>query len=80
MWEWAGGACSGWGWGWGGVSGLGLARHPTHTYTSALGPPDLKPRPQASKASTAPSDAHPAVERVQPVMASDIPATPGRTG
>ncbi|XP_007164522.2 coiled-coil and C2 domain-containing protein 1B [Balaenoptera acutorostrata] len=39
-------------------------------------PEDLKPRPQASKASTAPSDAHPAVERVQPVMASDIPATP----
>ncbi|XP_007129285.2 coiled-coil and C2 domain-containing protein 1B isoform X1 [Physeter macrocephalus] len=39
-------------------------------------PEDLKPLPQASKASTAPSDVHPAVERVQPVMASDIPATP----
>lgn len=62
--------------------GLGLTRHPTHTYiyTSALGPPDLKPLPQASKASTAPAEVHPAVERVQPVMAPDIPATPGRTG
>ncbi|XP_024594996.1 coiled-coil and C2 domain-containing protein 1B [Neophocaena asiaeorientalis asiaeorientalis] len=39
-------------------------------------PEDLKPLPQASKASTAPAEVHPAVERVQPVMASDIPATP----
>ncbi|XP_059996058.1 coiled-coil and C2 domain-containing protein 1B isoform X2 [Lagenorhynchus albirostris] len=39
-------------------------------------PEDLKPLPQASKASTAPAEVHPAVERVQPVMAPDIPATP----
>ncbi|EPY84499.1 coiled-coil and C2 domain-containing protein 1B [Camelus ferus] len=38
-------------------------------------PEDLKPLPQATKAPTAPSVAPPAVERVQPVMASDIPAT-----
>ncbi|XP_031540118.1 coiled-coil and C2 domain-containing protein 1B isoform X2 [Vicugna pacos] len=39
-------------------------------------PEDLKPLPQATKAPTAPSVAPPAVEQVQPVMASDIPATP----
>ncbi|XP_007459673.1 PREDICTED: coiled-coil and C2 domain-containing protein 1B [Lipotes vexillifer] len=39
-------------------------------------PEDLKPLPQASKASTAPPEVHPAVERVRPVMAPDIPATP----
>ncbi|XP_062961203.1 coiled-coil and C2 domain-containing protein 1B isoform X2 [Cynocephalus volans] len=39
-------------------------------------PEDLKPLPQASKAPTAPSVILPAVERVQPVMAFDIPATP----
>ncbi|XP_066125292.1 coiled-coil and C2 domain-containing protein 1B isoform X2 [Saccopteryx bilineata] len=38
-------------------------------------PEDLKPLPQASKALTAPS-VPPAVERVQPVMTSDTPATP----
>lgn len=59
------GTCSGWYW-------LG-----TPTYTSALGPPDLKPLPRASKA---PTVIPPAVERVQPVMASDTPATPGRMG
>lgn len=56
---------------------LGLAKHPT--YTSAPGPPDLKPLPQPSKAFTAPSVIPPAVERVQPVMAPDTPAAPGRT-
>uniref|UniRef100_A0A4W2EZ37 Coiled-coil and C2 domain-containing protein 1B n=1 Tax=Bos indicus x Bos taurus TaxID=30522 RepID=A0A4W2EZ37_BOBOX len=39
-------------------------------------PEDLKPLPQASQAPTAPSDAPPAVERMHPVMASDIPAAP----
>lgn len=39
-------------------------------------PEDLKPLPQASNAPTAPSVVSPAVERVQPVMAADIPATP----
>ncbi|XP_008575845.1 PREDICTED: coiled-coil and C2 domain-containing protein 1B isoform X2 [Galeopterus variegatus] len=39
-------------------------------------PEDLKLLPQASKAPTASSVILPAVERVQPVMASDIPATP----
>lgn len=53
---------------------------PTHTYTCALDSPDLKPLPQASQAPTAPSDAPPAVERMHPVMASDIPAAPGRPG
>lgn len=65
-----GGGYSGWGWGWTG----------TPTYTSALGSLDLKPLPQASNAPTAPSVVSPAVERVQPVMAADIPATPGKTG
>ncbi|XP_058993354.1 coiled-coil and C2 domain-containing protein 1B isoform X2 [Mustela lutreola] len=40
-------------------------------------PEDLKPLPQASRALTAPSAVSPAVERVQPVMASDTPAAPG---
>ncbi|XP_021797263.1 coiled-coil and C2 domain-containing protein 1B isoform X2 [Papio anubis] len=40
-----------------------------------LAPEDLKPR-QPSQAPTAPSVIPPAVERVQPVMAPDIPATP----
>ena len=53
---------------------------PTHTYTCALDSPDLKPLPQASQAPTTPSDAPPAVERMHPVMASDIPAAPGRPG
>ncbi|XP_011368797.1 coiled-coil and C2 domain-containing protein 1B [Pteropus vampyrus] len=39
-------------------------------------PEDLKPFPQASEALTAPSVLPPAVERVQPVMAPDTPATP----
>lgn len=39
-------------------------------------PEDLKPLPQASEALTAPSVVPPAVERVQPVMASDTPAAP----
>ncbi|XP_052492862.1 coiled-coil and C2 domain-containing protein 1B isoform X2 [Budorcas taxicolor] len=39
-------------------------------------PEDLKPLPQASQAPTAPSDTPPAVERMHPVMASDIPAAP----
>ncbi|XP_040483244.1 coiled-coil and C2 domain-containing protein 1B [Ursus maritimus] len=39
-------------------------------------PEDLKPLPHASKALTAPSVVPPAVERVQPVMASDTPAAP----
>ncbi|XP_043734287.1 coiled-coil and C2 domain-containing protein 1B [Cervus elaphus] len=39
-------------------------------------PEDLKPLPQASQAPTAPSDTSPAVERMHPVMASDIPAAP----
>ncbi|XP_006087386.1 coiled-coil and C2 domain-containing protein 1B [Myotis lucifugus] len=39
-------------------------------------PEDLKPLPQASKALTAPTVIPPAVERVQPVMAPDTPATP----
>ncbi|CAI9152195.1 unnamed protein product [Rangifer tarandus platyrhynchus] len=43
-------------------------------------PEDLKPLPQASQAPTAPSDTPLAVERMHPVMASDIPAAPGRTG
>ncbi|XP_054996595.1 coiled-coil and C2 domain-containing protein 1B [Sorex araneus] len=38
-------------------------------------PEDLKSLPQAPKAHTAPST--PAVERVQPVMASDTPVSPG---
>jgi len=37
---------------------------------------DLKPLPKASEALTAPSVVPPAVERVQPVMASDTPAAP----
>uniref|UniRef100_A0A5F4WFQ5 Coiled-coil and C2 domain-containing protein 1B n=1 Tax=Callithrix jacchus TaxID=9483 RepID=A0A5F4WFQ5_CALJA len=56
-----------------GVAGLRPPGPPT--YTSALGPPDLNPW-QASKAPTAPSVIPPAVERVQPVMAPDVPATP----
>lgn len=60
-----GGACSSWVW------------PGTHTYISALGPPDL---PQSSKALIAPSVVPPAVERVHPVMAPDTPATPGRMG
>lgn len=56
---------------------LGLARHPT--YTSAPGPPDLKPLSQPSKALRVPSVVPPAVERVQQVMAPDTPITPGRT-
>ncbi|XP_019651392.1 coiled-coil and C2 domain-containing protein 1B isoform X2 [Ailuropoda melanoleuca] len=39
-------------------------------------PEDLKPLPHASNALTAPSVVPPAVERVQPVMASDTPAAP----
>nr|KAF6443278.1 coiled-coil and C2 domain containing 1B [Molossus molossus] len=39
-------------------------------------PEDLKPLPQASKALTAPTVIPSAVERVQPVMASDTPGTP----
>ncbi|XP_040087077.1 coiled-coil and C2 domain-containing protein 1B isoform X2 [Oryx dammah] len=39
-------------------------------------PEDLKPLPQASQAPTAASDTPPAVERMHPVMASDIPAAP----
>ncbi|XP_045403978.1 coiled-coil and C2 domain-containing protein 1B isoform X1 [Lemur catta] len=39
-------------------------------------PGDLKPQRQASQAPTAPSVVPPAVEQVQLVMASDIPATP----
>nr|XP_012631697.1 coiled-coil and C2 domain-containing protein 1B isoform X1 [Microcebus murinus]XP_012631698.1 coiled-coil and C2 domain-containing protein 1B isoform X1 [Microcebus murinus]XP_012631699.1 coiled-coil and C2 domain-containing protein 1B isoform X1 [Microcebus murinus] len=39
-------------------------------------PGDLKPFRQACQASTAPSVVPPAVEQVQPVMASDSPATP----
>ncbi|XP_060061884.1 coiled-coil and C2 domain-containing protein 1B-like isoform X2 [Erinaceus europaeus] len=39
-------------------------------------PEDLKPLLQTSKASLAPSVISPAVERVQPVMTPDIPATP----
>ncbi|XP_054343836.1 coiled-coil and C2 domain-containing protein 1B isoform X1 [Pongo pygmaeus] len=38
-------------------------------------PEDLKPR-QASQAATAPSVIPPAVERMQPVMAPEVPATP----
>lgn len=45
-----------------------------------FGSPDLKPLPQASKALTASSVVPPAVERVQPVMAPDTPAAPGRMG
>ncbi|XP_064445216.1 coiled-coil and C2 domain-containing protein 1B isoform X2 [Mirounga angustirostris] len=37
---------------------------------------DLKPLPKASEALTAPSVVPPAVERVQPLMASDTPAAP----
>nr|XP_020023112.1 coiled-coil and C2 domain-containing protein 1B isoform X2 [Castor canadensis] len=39
-------------------------------------PEDLKAFPQASKVPTAPPILSPAVEQVQPVMASDIPSTP----
>ncbi|GAB1288732.1 Coiled-coil and C2 domain-containing protein 1B [Apodemus speciosus] len=39
-------------------------------------PEDLKALPQASKASTANQVLSPAVEQMQPVMASDLPATP----
>lgn len=61
-------------------AGAGQASLPTHTYTCALDSPDLKPLPQASQVPTAPSDTPPAVERMHPVMASDIPAAPGRPG
>nr|XP_044995189.1 coiled-coil and C2 domain-containing protein 1B [Jaculus jaculus] len=40
-------------------------------------PEDLKAFPQASEAPTASPALSPVVERVQPVMAPDIPATPG---
>lgn len=43
------------------------------------GSPDLKTLTQASKAPTATGALSPAVEQMQPVMASDLPATPGRT-
>nr|BAE27295.1 unnamed protein product [Mus musculus] len=39
-------------------------------------PADLKALPQASKASSATQGLSPAVEQMQPVMASDLPATP----
>ncbi|XP_028640510.1 coiled-coil and C2 domain-containing protein 1B [Grammomys surdaster] len=39
-------------------------------------PEDLKALPQASKTSTATQVLSPAVEQMQPVMASDLPATP----
>uniref|UniRef100_A0A8C3W1J4 Coiled-coil and C2 domain-containing protein 1B n=1 Tax=Catagonus wagneri TaxID=51154 RepID=A0A8C3W1J4_9CETA len=39
-------------------------------------PEDLKPPPQASNAPIAPSVVPPAVERVQPVTAADLPASP----
>ncbi|XP_049731130.1 coiled-coil and C2 domain-containing protein 1B isoform X3 [Elephas maximus indicus] len=43
---------------------------------SAMPPAPEDVKPQASKAPTAPSVIPPAVERVQPVMAADAPATP----
>lgn len=58
------------GWGWRG----------NPTYTSALGPSDLKLHPQACKAPTAPSVVPPVVDQVQPVMAPSSPAAPGRMG
>lgn len=43
-------------------------------------PEDLKASPQSSTASTATPGVSPAVERVWPVMAPDVPATPGMPG
>lgn len=47
--------------------------------TLLFGFPDLKAFSQAPKASSATQGLSPAVEQMQPVMASDLPATPGRT-
>lgn len=51
---------------------------PIHTFDPC--PSDLKALSQTSKAPREPPFGSPVVEQVQPVMAPNIPATPGRTG